>query len=569
MHNRLRYGIAAIILVVTAFIYWPVVHADFVWDDWPSFHDTPWLTQGDQWKHYIFRDFNSWELYFRPLVVAFLTLQVRLFNSAPGPMHAVSLGLHLINTLLVGTLSWRCGKMMEGNGNRLMWTMAGCMTLFGLHPALIEPVAWIGCQFDLVTTMLVLLGLVANVSIRRDLIRATTLTAIFFLAACSKESAVSLPLLVVITDWVLFARKSNESMPASFRSLLHRNWIAYAGMFLAGIIYLCFRHWALGGIKNPFNSDTPAASFIAHLQEACFVYVRYLRTMVWPIYGMSPIHPLDVQPFTFISVQSILTDILALGIFLPSLYLAIKRASSTACIILAATAALLPVLHVIPLSFERSLYHERYATTALAVVCSLLPLVCWPRTFSIKRLPRRPTVTLFAAGIFLWLAFAIVDIRIILPMWSNDTNLWRWALAVNPQASQAKDNLLHTYIKNKDYSHARELGSQLLADPAPCANCMLMIAKLAVNDKDSTRAEIALERARRSPLLLMDKGMLSTYYVTTGQMLILQGKLDDAENVLRAASSLTPADPLTESTLEEVMSLKRSQPSQSNSTLSN
>jgi tetratricopeptide (TPR) repeat protein len=555
MRNRLLYFLFGAVIILVAVIYWPVIHADFVWDDWPSFHDKPWLTQGNQWTHYIFQDFNSWTFYFRPLAVAFFTLQVRLFDSAPGPMHAVSLCLHLVNTLLVGLLSWRCSSLASRETGPKTWVAPVCMLLYGLHPALIEPVAWIGCQFDLIATMLMLLGLLANAYIAKSGIRAATLAVIFFLAACAKESAISLPLLIVVFDWALFTGPHDSRVLAAFRALLRRNALTSVAIFIAGLAYLVLRYLTQGAVHFP--TDGEPASLFARLQEIGFIYLRYLQILVWPVSGMGPIHPIDLMQFSDLT-PLLLTDIAALGIFAAGFYFAIRRASPLGCIVMAATAALAPVLHILPVNFDRSLYHERYAMTALAVVCAMLPLLRVPRALKSSDRAQRLGPPLLTVALFFWLAFALVDIRIILPMWSNDTSLWQWALAMNPESSQAKDNLLNGYIRNRSYTDARELGDRILASPMPCSNCMINIATLAIDDKDPDRAAAALERVKHSPLL-RGKDMLHKYYLATGRMLILKGDADGAENVLRAAVSLDPLDPLSQSSLTAAIDLRRKQ----------
>ncbi len=79
--------------------------ADFVWDDEICLHTAASLRHGDSWMQFLSADFCDWRNYFRPLVVAMYTAELRIFNVAPGPMHLVSLGVHLINTLLVGLLA--------------------------------------------------------------------------------------------------------------------------------------------------------------------------------------------------------------------------------------------------------------------------------------------------------------------------------------------------------------------------------------------------------------------------------------------------------------------------------
>src|SRR5690606_13931490 len=122
-------------------------------------------TRGEQWKHYLLRDFNDWDNYFRPLVIGLFTLQLRLFGVQPLPMHAVSLCLHLLNTLLVGLLALHSSRAAQHAPRTQALRLLASMLLFGLHPALSEVVAWVGCQFDQIASLFMLLGLLANCTI--------------------------------------------------------------------------------------------------------------------------------------------------------------------------------------------------------------------------------------------------------------------------------------------------------------------------------------------------------------------------------------------------------------------
>lgn len=551
MRNKLAYGIAGVSIIVVAIVYWPVVHAEFVWDDWLDFHQMAWLREGDAWKHYLFKDFNNWTNYFRPLVVALFTLQVRLFDGAPGPMHAVSLGMHLVNTLLVGLLSWLLSTTRSSEAKRAC-LLAASMLFYGLHPVLIEPVAWIGCQFELVVTMLTLLGLLADLRIKKAPVRAAVLGILFFLAACSKESAVSFPLMLIVFDWAILSRRHDAQTGSIIPALIRRNWLAYAAMFLAGLVYLAFRHWAIGAIVNPFAGSS--LSLFGRVQEICFVYLHYWKTLIWPMSGMSPIHPVDVQQFDLISASSLLIDAAAIGILITGFFVVLRRLSMLGGSIVMVTVALLPVLHIASTSFDSSLYHERYVMTALAAVCAMLPLERWRMPIAISRPLLGPTL-LAVIGAF-WLLFAVANIRATLPLWANDTNLWRWALTVYPDSVEARDSLLSAYIDKKDSANAHVLINQLLADDVPCTNCMLNAAILAVSENDPERAALALEKVRNSRDLASDEKMLRMYFLTTGEMLALQGHFDDAEQLLRTAMQMDPLDPKPQVSLSMTLALQ-------------
>jgi protein O-mannosyl-transferase len=550
--HTLTYGLAGIVIAVIALVYWPVVHANFVWDDVLDFVQMSWLRSGDEWRHYIFRDFNNWQNYFRPLVVAFFTLQVRLFNDTPGPMHAVSLVLHLIDTLLVGLLSWHVSKVAMSDTRRRTILLIVSMALYGLHPVLVEPVVWIGCQFDLAATLFMLLALLANAHIQRAVLRAITVAILFFLAACSKESAAVLPLIMAVFEWALSPDAREGKLRPAISSFIKQNGMTYAAMFLAGITYLLFRHWGLGLVINPTAESS--SSLFARLQEVCFIYLHYWKILFWPMQGMGPLHEFDVHQFDVVSASSLLVDAAAILIFAIGFYFSIKRASPVGCIVMAMTAGLLPVLHITSIAFAPSFYHERYLMTSLAVMCAMLPLIRLPSAMAQRKTSLiRPVVTAIGC---LWLLVAVINIRATLPLWSNNISLWQWALANNPDSINAKDSLLSAYIDAGDYVHAHQLINGLLADHVPCTNCMLNAAILFIRENDPAHAAQLLERVKNSKEITASRQMFRVYLVTTGQMLTLQNQPADAEGLFREAIKLDPTDPQPKLSLATALAMQ-------------
>jgi hypothetical protein len=539
MPSRLTYSVAIAAIVVTAITYWPALHGNFVWADVIDFVDMPWLTHGNEWKHYIFRDFNNWSDYFRPLVVALFTLQLRLFGIIPGPMHAVSLATHLVNVLLVGILSWHCSRVTGHEARRSATLVGASMLLYGLHPIHIETVAWIGCQFELVATMFMLGGLLADTQIQSPNIRAAAVASLFFLAACSKESAASFPLMLVILEWALSRKYCEGGIRASVRDMIERNWRTYTAILLAGIGYLIFRHWALGQIINPLAIKQ--APILEQIQETCFIYLQYWKMLIWPMSGMNPLHEMNTQRFQSISIWSLLTDAAALAIVFFSTYFALKRKSPTACIVAMMTAGLLPVLHVAPVTFTPSLYHERYAMTSLAGICMMLPLI----SFNFPGKPLKIAWLKILATVIggLWFILALINIRVTLPLWSNNVALWQWAVSGDPNSVNAKDNLLSAYIDSRNYRAADVVVDQLSPNIASCADCMLNAAILAVAENNPQKADEYLQQVRQSKDLVSNKIMSRMYIFTVGKMLIEQGQPKDAEGAFRQAIKWDPSDP--------------------------
>ncbi|HTV84497.1 MAG TPA: hypothetical protein VME63_03785 [Dyella sp.] len=529
---------ASLVLAVTAVVYWPAVHGQFVWTDIPDFVEMGWLRAGDAWKHFIFRDFNYWVDYFRPLVVGLFTLQLRLFNGHPAPMHGVSIALHLLNTSLVGLLAWLCSSnATRGMRSRIAW-LTGSMSLYGLHPVLAESVSWIGCQFDLVVTLFMLLGLLLNACIRRAGRRAIAVAACFLLAACAKESAAAFPLTLAVFEWGRQTCAPSDTFSARFQAFVARHWQTYLALLAAVVAYLAFRRWGLGQIIHGASAGTSSA--FSSLQETCFTYLHYWSMLLVPMHGMAPNHDFSATQFTAVTPMSLLIDAAAIGLVVSSTYLAIRRVSPVACIVTAMTVTLLPVLRILPAAFAPSLYHEHYVMTSLAVVCAMLPLVrlpTLPKLAEVKLL--RPLV---GVALCFWFIVSIIDIRMIIPLWANNISLWQWALATAPDSVTAKDELLASYIYARDYRHAQRLADLILAEHLPCTNCMLNAATLALAENQPLRSQTALDALRNFKNLRTDPQLFGQYLILRGRTSGMEGRLADSEADLRQAVTLLPFD---------------------------
>lgn len=548
--GRPSWGLIApvgIMLLVLA-TYWPVVHAGFVWDDVVDFVDMPWLREGDHWQHFIFKQFNDWQYYFRPLVVGLFTLEVRAFNVAPGPMHAVSLAIHLVNTLLVGWLaSVVARKRLPDKRHWVFPSLA--MLVFGLHPVLIEPISWIGCQFELVATLMMLLGVIGNVTIRRSIPRALIVSLCFLFALFSKESAICLPALIALFDLLDTTTYPGEFVPA-LRAILKRNWATYAALVPAVLGYLVIRHWALGSLVPSMH---PPGPLFARIHEVAFVYLRYWRFLLVPMQGMSPIHPWPTGDFGDINAASAGAVVLAVAIFSLGVFLCLRR-SAFGGVLMAITIGLLPVLHIVPAGFDTSPYHERYVMTGLAFACALLPVVL--ATLRWQAMPSRLTGVAGIAILLAWTGSSIAGIRTTVPLWYSNVTLWRWALTVDPNSVPAKDSLISAYIERNDFAHAWQVFQQLGPDKRVCDNCMLNMAAAAISANRLDLAKDLLDDVQASRQLQFNHTMFRAYLTTRAKLLTVQGDYAGAESLFRVAIQQDALDPAPQIALATVLLLQ-------------
>ncbi len=538
--SRFAAGLAILaVLASIIFAYWPVHVAGLVWDDRVFLHDTAWLRSGNAWLQVVFHGFSDWTQYYRPLGVALFTAETRLFDVAAAPMHLVSLGLHLVNTLLVGALARRL--LLESDRDyrgKLLPCVA--MLVFGLHPALVEPVVWISSQCDLLLTCFMLAGLLLNLTLSHAVTRAVGVATCFFLAACAKESAVAFPVLLVFFDWLrpTTAHKADRLLP-TLRAQLHRQWPVYASVLVAGTAYLALRIWGVGFLVEARAHE--AAFSWPRVQLVCATYLTYWKLLIWPMTGLNPLHMLAKGQFSEFSVALLATDFAAIAIVSAGFYLLWKR-RPVGGLIVAVTVALAPALHIVPIDFDDSFYHERYAIVAIALACAFLPLAV--QSFGLQREHQLRRLGYSALVVGGWLILAYVNIQVTIPLWSDEARLWLWVLQQNPGSIIARDNLLSAYLDRENLVQAQPLADQMMLDKRQCPNCMLNVAHLAIMQGDEERASVALQRAKQAiDETDQPKRIKELYLVAVGNLDRLRHDFDGAEAAYREAISLDPLDP--------------------------
>ena len=524
---------------LVAFVYWPVRHGGFVWDDIINFVENDWLQAGSQWQHYILRDFNGWTNYFRPVGVGLFTIQVRLFDNQPGPMHLVSLGMHLCNTALVGALAAQVMRPLKALGRHAQAWLAACMLFYGLHPVLIETVAWVGTQYDQLATGFMLLGACAALSLRRRIVRASIVGLCFFLAICSKESAASFPVLFLLLDWVIFAKSSQGTdMAALRRSFLRRNSAVIIAILIASVGYLLFRNFGLGHLLQhvPMRGSDP--SFLASVQKVGWTHFSYLKMLIYPWRDLNPIHWYDPAYFKTFQpgILLVVTSLVALLCWATAA--AYRRASVAACLILIIESGLLPVLNIVPTAFALSLYHERYAINALAFGTVLLPLLSWPHLDAVS--PRLTRMLLSVVAIVLF-GSSILTIRATLPLWLDDEQLWLWALEDNPTSELAQHNAVAALLRNAKLTTANAHIDAFAEQAKACARCDLLVANVQLNRGDTRRAAELVARIRDAPETAVNLDVRADYYLTAGRLALSQERNLAAVDLLRAGIELEPS----------------------------
>src|SRR5262245_480475 len=135
--------------------------------------------------------------YFHPITKLSFALEHQLFQLEPKGYHFDNLLLHLVNTALV---FWFANLL---NAQVMLAFLTSL--LFGIHPLQVETVAWLSARKELLFALFYLSALISYVFYclrNKDKARFILLPFFFFLCSlCSKPSAATLPLALIILDW--------------------------------------------------------------------------------------------------------------------------------------------------------------------------------------------------------------------------------------------------------------------------------------------------------------------------------------------------------------------------------
>ncbi len=421
---------ALLALALVALFYGPTLGFELVWDD----HS--WLNEFRRYSLATVLKANltgtTLESYYRPLVATVLSLQLAV-SQQPIFLHAFNIALHACNLLLVIAIAQR----RVGTQPNYLLPMA--ITVLAIHPALVEPVAWVSGRFDLFYTsflLLTLLGALGIISPRR---RFIAVTLAFFAALCCKESALAYlavgPLLMAST------RQQSDQHPGAVitgQALWHG-----AALLLGAAIYLGLR---IGWLDLSLIKDS---AFQVRTVGADGDYVlRVLRTLgtyaqmsVLPLWNLEPLHENASDPLLVYGYA-------ALGVVACVLALAgLRWRTLLPCTVWAL--ALAPAANVVPLRLD--LVQDRYLYFPLfaASVAVLLQ-------------PREHGDDVAIRGRW-WLVVALYLATLaamnlsITRLWRDGVSLFSWTVAANPGLHFAQENLALAHYAAGQFKQAIEV----------------------------------------------------------------------------------------------------------------
>ncbi|MEO7323801.1 MAG: hypothetical protein ABIW82_03145 [Dokdonella sp.] len=243
-----RNGFCGLVLIaIVAFVYWPGVHGFWGRDDFMQLAFARLI--GSPWPLFTHDHFPAAAgSVFRPLGFASMWLGAQWFG-VDYPAHAMSdLALHIGVSLTLMLLLLRAAIPRP---IALLSTL-----LFAVHPAVIGTALWWSARFDLLSTLFILLALVAAFEYRVRLSRYALPCVL--LSALAAMLCKEIGLAVVVALSLLWLRWA--SIEPTFRAKAMR---ALALTWLMAAIYLGWRWCVLGTASSELAGATPVHQLLA------------------------------------------------------------------------------------------------------------------------------------------------------------------------------------------------------------------------------------------------------------------------------------------------------------------
>ncbi|HTJ97519.1 MAG TPA: tetratricopeptide repeat protein [Rhodocyclaceae bacterium] len=457
--------------------YLPTLTHGYVWDDSYFLTDMPFLRDPALWQQHILEPLFVSRNYFRPLPLLMFVAEARIGDLNPFVFHLVNVLLHALNVTLLVLLA----RTLLPQDRRGMWLASAAGLLFGLHPALVESVAWISDRFDLLMTTWILLALWCERHMQASWRRLVVLALLFLLALLSKETGVLL--LVLLPLWQLLAHFQKGQGWQGIINYWRQPavWQVPAVLLLTLLLYLGIRYSALGFL---YHGDAKMASgnVLQHLLLIGKTLGWYAWLAVFPFGFLGPVHPAQTPlPLSDMWAWLGLLGIAGIGLILLR---GLWQGRSIAVLALAALCALVPVSNLLPLTIGDNIVHDRYLMLPVAFLALALTYVLHRRELSRERQ---------CAAV--WLLAAAVTVVLIVPNWESNLSLWSWAYAKYPESQIARENYVSALVNTERNVEAVAVSRHILRTYPETASTVHNLALALARMGEFAAAEIEIKHA--------------------------------------------------------------------------
>ena len=270
--------VVSTLVTVTLVLYWPATEYGFVVVDDPEYiTENPWVAQGLNLSTLKWAFTATYASNWHPLTWITHMLDQMIYGHFAGGHHLTNIILHALNVLLV--FVWL--KRWTG----ALWRSAIVAAFFGWHPLRVESVAWVAERKDVLSTLFMLLTLIAygKYVLRPTPVRCVLALCAFALGLMAKPMLVTLPFVLVLLDYWPLGRVrpvSEYTQPGQARA-------AYTRILFEKLPFLClsaascavtlYAQRTGGALKTV--EEIPVTM---RLFNSLAAYVQYLGKTFWP-----------------------------------------------------------------------------------------------------------------------------------------------------------------------------------------------------------------------------------------------------------------------------------------------
>lgn len=463
----------------------------------------------------------------RPIRSASYAFDYALSGLEPWGYHLTNIAYHALSAIVVFLIA-------QSLFNQTIPALFTAL-LFAVHPIQTEAVTYLSGRRDVLSGLLVLLGVYLFMQYRRTarIGYLAPALAVYPLAFFSKEGGIVLPVLCFGYD-VVSRIRAQASGDGSSRSRLREVWMAARAALVEGWrVYLPFITLAIGFAsytllyaRESRQTAYYGGSFWMTMLTEARVIVHYLRLLVFPL-TLNADYSYNAFPVTvsWIDPSALLAVLMLIALGCAALYALPARPFATLGVVWF-FAALLPVAQIVP-HHELMAEHFLYIPSVgfcLAIAALLDPLLGHPRAVPV----------LYAGGVT---ALLLLSVRTVWRNadWRDDLTLWSKTVQTAPQAARARNNLGTAYLRRGERQRAEEQLEAAARIKPDLAVAHGNLGKVALDQGDLERAERALQTSLR-----LQEDVIPRLWL--GVVFVRQGRLTEAEQQFRAVLARPPYD---------------------------
>jgi Tfp pilus assembly protein PilF len=412
------------VLAIVALVYWPALRGPLVFDDVHLLFNNPGAEKAPA---------AYWIGNVRPALMATYWANFLLSGTRPFAYHATNLLLHTITAVIVFFLLRRLLQLAGVITNRQLMAVFGA-GLFLLHPLQTESVAYIAGRSEEVAGLFYFaawLVFVKHFGSPTKLLTAIEILLLAGVAVGGKESAISLPAILVLTD--LYWNPARLTQQVRSRAKLYVP-IVLGGLIVAGRILKSLTGAGAAGFSI---GVTPARYALTE----CRVILTYVRLFLLPV-GQNGDWGLPF--YRSLTDNAAWVFVLGMVAFVSLIVWSYRRARLLSFGLAAFLVLLLPTSSIVPINdaiAERRVYVPIIGLIIASIWASLWAIDHFRPRLEILRDPGKLRI---ATALILVVAGVLSFERS--KVWSSETLLWGDSVEKNPLNSKAHMGLGAAYV---------------------------------------------------------------------------------------------------------------------------